>query len=499
MADDVLPPSTGRHVRFGSINTVSYEPNEYENEALVIRSSESVAKQRTARAQSEELATGRLVLLDAVRGLLMILMALDHASALVAHVHPNEAWDGVTPYASTALGRLEFATRYATVACAPGFALLMGMGMVYYTKSRHKLMWAEGRILRHHLLRAVFMIIPCMTPFEILSFSLATYIWPSLREFHNCYVYVGVLWALSTSTCIGAVAMRFLASAPRWARIAVHFALGAGALLLTGVIIAEIDEGDSFNILVRLLVVPGQSGYFYVAFPTIPWAGFVLFGCALAEAVGRSELRFVQVIAASLVGLIPAFVVVRIVGSFGNMVRIPHSDSPFSSHNKAIDFLNVVKYPPSIVFALLSLSTFACIVLVLWLLSHVPPLPSCHSRTRSNTQHEDSDSDTAPLLEDGERTVNRSGSDRDALRACQGPYSGILWRPLLVFGRAPLFFYVCHAVFFCIFSLPGDPHGLPFWAVFPFWACGICVLYWPTKKYGDFKRRTHADSLWRLF
>lgn len=69
----------------------------------------------------------RIASLDALRGLIMILMALDHASFFIAQQHsPGEYWGGSFPTCPEAL---PFLTRAATHLAAPGFFLLMGGGM----------------------------------------------------------------------------------------------------------------------------------------------------------------------------------------------------------------------------------------------------------------------------------------------------------------------------------------------------------------------------------
>jgi uncharacterized membrane protein len=61
----------------------------------------------------------RLPSLDTMRGLIIILMAIDHARAFVAKNHPGEFWGHALPdYGSDALA---FLTRLVTHLCAPGF------------------------------------------------------------------------------------------------------------------------------------------------------------------------------------------------------------------------------------------------------------------------------------------------------------------------------------------------------------------------------------------
>ena len=68
---------------------------------------------------------GRRISLDALRGLIIMLMAIDHASLLVRKAHSFEIFDMPIPvYQSSA----DFLTRFVTHICAPGFFFLMGAG-----------------------------------------------------------------------------------------------------------------------------------------------------------------------------------------------------------------------------------------------------------------------------------------------------------------------------------------------------------------------------------
>ena len=72
--------------------------------------------------------------IDALRGLLIILMALDHANFHIAQQHSSgEYWGGYFPVFETPLA---FLTRFVTHFCAPGFFFLMGVGMILFQSSR---------------------------------------------------------------------------------------------------------------------------------------------------------------------------------------------------------------------------------------------------------------------------------------------------------------------------------------------------------------------------
>ena len=99
----------------------------------------------------------RLCAVDALRGLLMVLMALDHANHFVAHKHPSgEIWDGVFP---VYYDPLTFVTRLVTHLAAPGFFLLMGVGMAFLARSRRERGWSRWAVIRHFWMRGLVLIL----------------------------------------------------------------------------------------------------------------------------------------------------------------------------------------------------------------------------------------------------------------------------------------------------------------------------------------------------
>ena len=89
--------------------------------------------------------TSRLQSVDVLRGLLMVLMALDHVGLMVGRSHSQEMWAGAwTRYSST----LPFLTRFVTHFCAPGLFLLMGVGLALMADARTRQGWTGFRIAR---------------------------------------------------------------------------------------------------------------------------------------------------------------------------------------------------------------------------------------------------------------------------------------------------------------------------------------------------------------
>ncbi len=115
--------------------------------------------------------------------------------------------------------------------------------------------------------------------------------------------------------------------------------------------------------------------------------------------------------------------------------------------NSWIDFLNPVKYPPSMAFTLM---TTGMNLILLWSLSRA-----------------------------GERVQ----------RALQ---------PLAVFGRTPLFFYVLHLFLYAGIGNLLTPSGTSIPVMYPFWLLGLLVLFPLCLLYGRLKHRQLANSALRF-
>jgi hypothetical protein len=112
-----------------------------------------------------------------------------------------------------------------------------------------------------------------------------------------------------------------------------------------------------------------------------------------------------------------------------------------------IDWLNLVKYPPSIAFTLL---TMGLNLILLWLFSL--------------------------LGERGRRIV----------------------QPLAVFGRVPLFFYLTHILVYLRLATLLTPQGTSIPHMLPLWLLGLLLLWPLCRWYGRLKRRQPADSPLRM-
>jgi hypothetical protein len=136
-----------------STSSTFERPNGYQYDSISNLNTSSQVESSTTRSPSPSLAkpTTRLLAPDLHRGLLMAIMAMDHlALGLNTWEHGTNRdgeMDGVV------VRRWNFTTAYIvrtfTHLCAPGFMFLLGMGVVFLSKSRTRLGWSAGRLLHY--------------------------------------------------------------------------------------------------------------------------------------------------------------------------------------------------------------------------------------------------------------------------------------------------------------------------------------------------------------
>lgn len=364
----------------------------------------------------------RLLSIDALRGLIIVFMALDHANYIVALKHTSgEYWGGAFPaYYNT----LAFLNRFVTHLCAPGFFFLMGVGMLLYAESRRERGWSTWKILRHFWIRGGLLI--------ALQLLVVNRIWhmaaPPFPE-----LYVGVLVALGGTMILGSF---FLRLKP------VYLLLLTLALFI-GMELTHPDPAQWGLIFDKplglVLGYSGGSGDFWVTYPVLPWLEMVTFGLLFGHWVRKnSEEAFRRGLILGVAFLV-LFVVLRYLDGFGN-IRPRMGDG-------LIDYLNVVKYPPSMTFNLL---TTGINLILLWGFSRVT----------------------------------------ERLR--------LLLEPLTAFGRAPLFSYILHLLLYVGIGRLFAPNGTSIAMVYPFWLLGLAILLPLAWWYGGFKGRQPANSLLRF-
>jgi hypothetical protein len=73
-----------------------------------------------------------------------------------------------------------------------------------------------------------------------------------------------------------------------------------------------------------------------------------------------------------------------------------------------------------------------------------------------------------------------------------------LFQPLVVFGQAPLFFYVLHLFLYLGIGILVAPNGTSLPTMYPFWLLGLLILFPLCLWFGKFKHRQPANSILRF-
>jgi uncharacterized membrane protein len=374
-------------------------------------------------------SSSRLIPVDALRGLIMIFMALDHASYFLARVHPSDWWGIPLPQYRSSLA---FLTRFVTHPCAPGFFLLLGLSMVFFAESRRRMGWPDERIRRYFLWRGLILI-GLQLFAENIAWALVPLQETAPGKTGPLLMYLGVLCALGLTMIICGWLLRL--------RSSILIGAGAAAILMTQFLTPGPESVSRlYNPFVRAILIAGQTGFLRVKYPVIPWLGVALLGMALGRTMARDPRRAYRQAFYFGAGALVLFPIVRSIGW-------PVGDFHPPAGPGWIAFLNLTKYPPSLAFLLVTLG------IDLLLLA---------------------------FLSQNEEILSRWG------------------KPLLVFGRTALFFYIVHLYVFGLTGL-AFPKGIPFGWMYLFWLGGLVPLYFLCSWYVQFKARKAPDSVWRMF
>jgi uncharacterized membrane protein len=273
----------------------------------------------------------RVESIDLLRGLVMIFMALDHVRDYF-HI-------AVTQFDPSDLVRTNpilFFTRWITHFCAPVFMFLSGTSAFLVGLRKGKK--ALARFLLTRGLWLVFL------EFTIVAFGWSFNFPPASLDFL-------VIWALGISM----IALAGLIYLPWSIILAISLLMIFGHNLLDGITV----PGTGTDALLWSLF--HQANFFdyksidlFVGYPIIPWIGVMSLGYCLGklyttkiDSAKRKKLLFQLGIGACLL-----FIVMRIINIYGDPVPWSSQTSPIFTF---LSFLNVSKYPPSLLYLLVTL------------------------------------------------------------------------------------------------------------------------------------------------
>lgn len=401
-----------------------------------------LAQARAVPALAQSLAVpgpgSRVVSVDFMRGLAMVVMAIDHARDYLTNI----------PYAPEDVAHTNpalFFTRWVTHFCAPLFFFLAGTGAFLLRRKTGSV----GAVSRFLFSRGLWLV--------LLEFTIIEYAWTFVF-----WQMGGVIWALGC--CMALLAL--LVWLPEKVTLVLGLALVVFHDLFDRVTPAQLGRFDwLWSALHRKGLVPHT--HFFVLFPLIPLLGVMALGYVFGKVFDKpaeARARIMLWLGAAATG---AFLVLRAFNAYGNPAAGVARNSPGEWHVQStvamsiVSFLDLEKYPPSLQFLLMTLGP------ALILMAFV------------------------------ERNAGSKTYER-------------LWKPIVVFGQVPLFFYILHlfAIHLAAIGLAqlssqpvawlwrgafwmneppdGYGHGLP--AVYLTWLLVIVVLYFPCAWFARYRR-----------
>jgi uncharacterized membrane protein len=273
----------------------------------------------------------RLESIDLMRGLVMVLMALDHTRDFF-----SDALYNPTDLEKTSAGL--FLTRWITHLCAPTFVFLTGAS-AYLSTVRRNL--TNRQLAGYLFIRGLLLV--------FLELTLVRFGWLFNWDFH---VQFGqVIWALGWSM-VGLSGLIFL---PRWlvAGFAMVTIVGHNALDFL-----RPDDFGGFAWLWTVLHVPGRidlsPGYrFYVDYPLIPWLGVMAAGYCFGPVFLRSVISRRALLLRLGIGFMGLFLLLRLSNIYGD-------PEPWQDQQDLLftvfSILKCQKYPPSLSYLLVTVS-----------------------------------------------------------------------------------------------------------------------------------------------
>ena len=275
----------------------------------------------------------RILPIDFVRGAVIVLMALDHAS-LFWNIGHN-AGEGLQGYRPIFMDLFQFLTRFITHYCAPTFIFLAGTGIALSEMKQKEKGLTQQEITLNFIIRGVILL--------ALEWTLIVWI------FQADPLYFGVL------ACIG-VGFVFFAIGRR---------IPIKAILLLSTCFVLLSSFIWLPISGYLNVVFQSPEWPYGMYPLKPWLGVMglgyVFGQYLQEQNNPEAKNRVSTQLTILgVGLIAFFFILRWF-SFLKVTWIPNAEAGWPANylppeSSAIEhFFLLSKYPPSIVFLLWTL------------------------------------------------------------------------------------------------------------------------------------------------
>ncbi|GAA4437956.1 DUF1624 domain-containing protein [Ravibacter arvi] len=380
----------------------------------------------------------RIPSLDIVRGLVMVVMALDHTRDLI---HNASIGSDPTDLATTTPAL--FLTRWVTHLCAPTFVFLSGASAFLSLYKKKDLPEARKFLVT----RGLWLILLEVT---VVNFG----------------IWFDIHFEMLLLQVIAAIGIGFIA-------LGLVLRLNPAAVGITGLVVILFNQlaGGAFpespstiQALLRSLFQPGffpvgEHRLILLVYPPVPWIGILFTGYGFGRNMLRDQKSRIRLCITLSLALLTGFVVLRFLNLYGD----PNPWAPQKSDLFSVfSFMNVSKYPPSLMYALLMLGIMF------------------------------------------------------ALLACAEKLRGRVAGIIQVYGKVPLFFYLVHwyLIHLVLFGLlfaqgysfsefefgenfgrPRGAGGYPLPVVYLVWVGVVVALYPVCKRYGQYKA-AHPEKVW---
>ncbi len=283
----------------------------------------------------------RILSIDALRGLVMVFMLVDHVrETFLLHLQVADPMDvATTPPAL-------FASRLVAHLCAPVFVFLTGLSAYLYAARQ-----GQGGAAAFLARRGLFLV--------ALELTAINFAWTG--AFPPTVIYLQVIWAIGLSM----LALACLVRLPRAALVAIGLGIVAGHNLLDALHFAPGHP------LYGVWSVLHDRGWLEItdslrvrtSYPVLPWIGIICLGYACGPWFGAgfpAPVRQRRLLAWAA-GLLGGFAMLRALNLYG--------DRPWTAgataQESVMAFFNVTKYPPSLLFTALTLGVGLLLLVLL--------------------------------------------------------------------------------------------------------------------------------------
>lgn len=269
----------------------------------------------------------RLDSVDLLRGLVMVLMALDHTRDFFGSsgLNPRDVADPAL-----------FLTRWITHFCAPVFIFLAGVSAYLYgTRGR-----SLGEVSRYLVTRGVWLM--------LIEFTLVRLGWTFSLDLGPFVIQV--IWVIGASMLV----LAGLIHLPRWAIFTCALVFIAGHNLLDGFRAEQVGAwGWIWNLLHQPgMIQAGPAVMLYVLYPLVPWVGVMAAGYALGPVLTLHPPVRRRLLVRLGLAVTAGFILLRATNLYGDPAAWGVQSGWLAT---ALSFLDCEKYPPSMLYLMMTL------------------------------------------------------------------------------------------------------------------------------------------------